>query len=293
MPCYRIHEAYVSADRVSFGKDIPDSTLMRLPCGRCFGCRMDRVRSWSTRCQLEASCWDSNAFVTLTYDEEHVPRDGGLRPRDLQLWFKRLRRSVGAFRYFAVGEYGGRTSRPHYHALLFGVELPRGSQVGKRTFESPAISRSWEFGSHQVGSVTPASASYVAGYAMKKVFGSERRQEEFYGAVDLETGEFMVREREFARMSLRPGIGRIWFDKYFPELILGYVVRDGQKVPVPRYFRKLLKEIDPARCEELDNARARFFARAEEFTRTEQGLIASEAVAKSRYNLSRSESDHA
>ena len=117
----------------STGKEI-----LQVPCGQCIGCRIDRSRQWANRCMLELQYHDSAYFVTLTYDDLHVPKayypdpDTGeahqsltLCKRDFQLWMKRLRKrfSDDKIRFFACGEYGGSTHRPHYHAIVFGLHL--------------------------------------------------------------------------------------------------------------------------------------------------------------------------
>lgn len=134
---------------------------------------------------LEQRLHQASAFVTLTYDKEHHPVDGSLRPKDLTLWLKRLREAVAPvkFRYYAVGEYGGLTWRPHYHAALFGI-CPD-PQLMKAT---------WPMGFTMVAPLTPQSMAYVAGYCTKKM---TRRDD----------SRLSGREPEFARMSLRPGIG--------------------------------------------------------------------------------------
>lgn len=293
MPCYRVfpaqydeREGKLKFHDSGFGRSI------RLPCGRCFGCRMDRVKSWSVRCQHEASCWDFNSFVTLTYDESHVPWDGGLRSVDVQRWLKRLRKVLpGAqdapgggrpLRFFLAGEYGERTQRPHYHALLFNAELPKERQVGKDLFETDVLSSTWGLGSVAFGDVTPASASYVAGYSLKKVYGSRDRQSDHYGVMDPDTGEWCEREREFCRMSLRPGIGQFWFDRFKRDLVHGFVVRDGQKFGVPRYYRSKLRQDEPSLYEQLEWSRAQFNARADLEERSEERLAAAERVAVAR-----------
>lgn len=153
-------------------------------CGQCLPCRINRRRLWSSRMQLEASKHPASSFVTLTYDQEHHPSDGSLRPKDLTLWLKRLRKVRGPFRYFAVGEYGDRTWRPHYHAALFGVN----------PLEQDQILTTWSMGHCLTLPLTPASCSYVAGYVAKKMTRK----------ADMPRPELVP---EFARMSLRPGIG--------------------------------------------------------------------------------------
>lgn len=133
---------------------------------------------------LESYQHESSFFVTLTYDKEHIPEDGSLRLRDVQLFLKRLREQVSPerIRYYVVGEYGDRSMRPHYHLCLFGLRDPN------------MVSLCWPSGMVHVGSLTPQSASYVCGYVCKGMTKEE----------DVRLGG---RRPEFARMSLRPGIG--------------------------------------------------------------------------------------
>lgn len=134
---------------------------------------------------LEFKCHDDALFVTLTYDDDHLVFNenmlGQLCKHDLQLFFKRLRKSIGKFRYYACGEYGERTLRPHYHAILFGVS----------PLFTEKITEAWDHGFCQFGSVTRESIQYVAGYVTKK-FGHDADRNV--------TPEFSV-------MSLRPAIG--------------------------------------------------------------------------------------
>lgn len=154
-------------------------------CGQCVPCRINRRRLWTHRMLLEAHTHAESAFVTLTYDEAHYPADGSLVPEDLKLWLKRLRQAIWPirFRYYAVGEYGGQTWRPHYHAALFGI-LP----------DETLVSSTWTKGYTMVGPLSPQSMAYVAGYVTKKM--TRRDDSRLSGRVP-----------EFARMSLRPGIG--------------------------------------------------------------------------------------
>ena len=99
-----------------------------VPCGKCPSCLSDRARDWSNRCLMELKTSGSAIFVTLTYDDFHLPIDDDgptLRVRDVQLFFKRLRKDFpnSRIRYLLSGEYGSKTSRPHYHAIIFGLSL--------------------------------------------------------------------------------------------------------------------------------------------------------------------------
>lgn len=149
-------------------------------CGQCIPCRVNRRRVWASRIILESYCHPHSAFVTLTYDADHHPLDGNLHPPHLQAFLKRLRFfHPDRLRFFAVGEYGSNTMRPHYHLILFNLSVA----------DAPLVEKSWGQGFVQVGDVTWQSASYVAGYTMK-------RRDWLPGMTP-----------EFSRMSLRPGIG--------------------------------------------------------------------------------------
>lgn len=171
-------------------------------CGRCEACLSLRARTWAHRIMLEAALYEDNAFVTLTYDEEHVPGDGSLNPKDVQLWLKRLRKAVEPqrLRFYCVGEYGDRSGRPHYHAALFNFRSCAFGQT--RSWRKDAgccvfcdlVGQSWGLGSVYLGSLELSSARYIAGYVTKKL---TRR----------DAAGLNGREPEFARMSLRPGIG--------------------------------------------------------------------------------------
>lgn len=150
---------------------------------------------------LEGSQHLFNAFVTLTYREECLPPGGSLRPRDTQLWLKRIRKEYGApLRYYLVGEYGEQTKRPHYHVALFGFPA---CAHGRSRYDSRRVDccrwcdmvrDTWRHGIVCVGSLSAESSGYVAGYVTKKL--TARGHPELEG-----------RHPEFSRMSTRPGIG--------------------------------------------------------------------------------------
>lgn len=139
---------------------------------------------------LESYKHAKNAFLTLTYSDDHLPSNENLKPQDLQKFFKRLRRQIepSTLRYFACGEYGETTQRPHYHAALFGL--------GPEDAET--IDKSWGLGHSFTGDLTSDSATYVAGYVTKKMTNPNNPMHEY-----LLSGRYP----EFARMSLNPGIG--------------------------------------------------------------------------------------
>lgn len=202
---------------------------LQIPCGQCIECRLERSRQWAMRCVAEASLWTDNIFLTLTYDDFHLPVNFSLVKRDLQLFFKRLRKEYGSgIRYFAAGEYGDKSQRPHYHAIIFNFKPYDGENVhlsGRPLYISRTLARIWPYGFHSYGDVTFESAAYVARYCLKKLTGPLA---ENYG----------LREPEFALMSRRPGIGSGWFDKYYKDVYPGdrFIIRDGQVMNPPRYF---------------------------------------------------------
>ncbi|AZL82688.1 replication initiator protein [Apis mellifera associated microvirus 11] len=192
-----------------------------LPCGRCVGCRRRRAQEWTLRNVIEFGRHAAASFVTLTYDDANCPPT--LSPRDLSLYLKRLRRrSNGGVRFFACGEYGDRTKRPHYHALLYGLPPT-----------DPAIKASWRFGLVDVGNVTPASIAYTCGYVTKK-YTSKRWVGE---VVDPDTGEVIKWQPPFLQMSRNPGIGA--HAREFTSAWRSHAVLPGGiRQPVPRYFHQ-------------------------------------------------------
>ena len=135
--------------------------VMLIPCGQCAECRAQYARNWANRLLLELQYHDSAYFVTLTYDDAHVPRseskDGfphlTLDKRDCQLFFKRLRKAFpdDNIRYFLAGEYGDQTHRPHYHAIVFGLHLDDLVLVGRNEFNQPYFDSSSLFNVWQKG----------------------------------------------------------------------------------------------------------------------------------------------
>lgn len=169
-------------------------------CGQCMPCRVNRRRVWSHRIQLEAMLHAEKCFVTLTYGEDNCPAGGSLAPGDFRDWLKRMRRAAepSRLRFYGVGEYGDTTERPHYHVALFGWPSCRGriNQPGKPCpcVACSVVRETWGFGHVLVGTLNLKSAQYLAGYVTKKM-------------TKWDDPRLAGRHPEFARMSLRPGIG--------------------------------------------------------------------------------------
>lgn len=181
-------------------------------CGQCMPCRLNRRRLWTGRILLEATQHEQSSFLTLTYKD--APPE--LQPKDLQDFWKRMRFARGVpFRYFAVGEYGDQTWRPHYHAALFGVSV----------LEHELVEKSWGLGFVMLGDLTPASAAYIGGYVTKKMTARDDSRLE-------------GKHPEFARMSLRPGIGKKAVDAFADALTQDAGARGLAKLPdVPKTIR--------------------------------------------------------
>lgn len=287
MPCYSPLRAY----RTTSG-DVVFSELRRhdvsrsldLSCGQCVGCRLERSRQWAIRCVHEASLYDENCFVTLTYSPDKLPLSGSLVYREFQLFMKRLRRrfSFCKIRFFAAGEYGGEKGRPHFHACLFGLDFPDKVLFQRRNgsdlFTSKILDELWGKGFCSVGALTFESAAYVARYIMKKVTGDPA--DEHYRKVDVETGEVVDLEPEFCHMSLKPGIGSDWLRLYWPEVIRdGEVVVRGKAMPAPKAYMRKLRLMDGYADVELVRDRQ---AKRSAVDRSDERLAVREVVARAR-----------
>lgn len=264
-----------------------------ISCGQCIGCRLERSRQWAMRCMHEASLYDDNCFVTLTYNDANLPVGGTLVRRDLQLFLKRLRkfsvkRRGRGFRFYACGEYGDETFRPHFHVLLFDYNFRdrytwRRSVSGNKLSRSEELERLWSVGSSEIGDVTFQSAGYVARYCVKKVVG--RAAAEHYLRYDCEGRPYQLLP-EFAAMSLKPGIGRPWLLRFQADVYPhDFVIVNGRKVKPPRFYDKYLESVDPDAYDVMIDARepdssAEWVRRVAESTKDR--LRVKEEVAASR-----------
>lgn len=261
---------FVGADSWNVGYGDPDSArspnvivvddYIDVPCGKCIGCRLAYSRDWANRCMLEAKEHEHNYFITLTYDDEHLPishyidENTGelcsiptLRKRDLTLFYKRLRKRLGydGIRYFSCGEYGDTTYRPHYHAIMFNLELPdlkfykNGHVDGTKYYTSELLNSIWQNGYVIIGDVTWDSCAYVARYVMKKRKGKDSIVYEKYNI----TPPYVV-------MSRRPGIAANYYNGHYEEiydcdeLILSTDTKSILAQP-PKYFDRLLEQDFP------------------------------------------------
>ena len=259
MPCYHPQPAVRMSDGsvrfVSRSKRgvVGDVTL---PCGQCIGCRLERSRQWATRCLHESSLYQDNSFITLTYDDENLPRGGTLVYDDFQRFMKRLRFrfSNQTIRFYMGGEYGETTNRPHYHACLFGLRFPdlrllKVTRSGFRLYTSQILESLWPYGLCSIGDVSFQSAAYIARYCVQKVTGDLA---EAHYRVVLEDGEIIDRVPEFNHMSLKPGIGAGWLEKYQTDVFpRDYVIVNGVKTKPPKYYDRLFEKENPGEFSEM------------------------------------------
>ncbi len=211
-----------------------------VPCGQCVGCRLEKSRQWAMRCVHEASLYDDNCFITLTYDEDSLPAGGSLDKKAFPKFMKRLRKKFSdqRIRFYHAGEYGDTFGRPHYHALLFNFDFPDkylwSSRGDYPVWRSDLLVSLWPFGQSEIGSVSFDSAAYVARYVMKKVTGAKAA--EYYGDM----------QPEYATMSRRPGIGKKWFDEFKSEVYASdSVVMSGKLVKPPHFYDGQFEAEDP------------------------------------------------
>lgn len=247
MSCYHPIAGYLTASGVVFSEKSRHGDFIRsieLPCGMCIGCRMRRVQDWTLRIMHESQMWDANCFVTLTYSRGNLPPNSSLDHRDFQLFMKRAVRKYGPTRFYMCGEYGPLNQRPHYHACLFNLDFrdrkPRGkSESGEVFFESPTLDALWGLGRTSVQDLTSQTAGYCARYVMKKLLGKDAKRA--YDTVDAD-GVVTTRKAEYSAMSLKPGIGAKFFQRFKGDIYRGdFIVSEGREYSPPRYYDKLMR----------------------------------------------------
>lgn len=220
-----------------FYKGVPILKYVEIPCGKCIGCRLEYSKRWANRCLMEMKLHESNLFLTVTYDDIHIPKKtiynektgeihdvNVLVKKDLQDFIKRLRKNTGQkFRYFACGEYGDKTKRPHFHLLIFGLKLDdlkfyKRSNLGFNYYNSETLHNSWldrsvnppvPKGYIVVANATWETAAYTARYVIKKVDNSLQLFYDTYKGI----------EKEFVLMSRKPGISYNFLEENFHNLI--------------------------------------------------------------------------
>ncbi|UDN67774.1 replication initiator protein [robinz microvirus RP_112] len=257
-------KAYLSGSRTPAGKSlitfnpvksIHSGSPMEIPCNNCMGCKLERSRQWSIRMMHEAGFHPQNSFLTLTYDDQAVPIDYGLNLRHLQLFFKKLRKSLAPsrIRFFACGEYGDLNGRPHYHAIVFNYDPPdrlfhSRSPSGESIYCSATLSGLWGHGHAVTQDVTHKSCAYVARYVTKKIRSSDTYGADRYYRLSPVDGAFHQVRPEFAVMSRRPGIGHSYVGRFKSDFYpSGFIIVDGVRQAPPKYYISQLTEKEQTR----------------------------------------------
>ncbi len=250
---------------IVFVKNEDAGKPMQVACGQCLMCRLDRASEWAARIMHEASMWEENCCVTVTYNEQNMPADGSLNKKHAQKFIKRLRQKFKGrrIRYYYCGEYGDELDRPHYHFCFFNLDFSDKElfkqEQGINLFVSKTLEQVWGKGFCTVGELTFQSAAYVARYVLKKVTGA--RAEDHYLRCD-EHGVAYWLEPEYTQMSLGrkkgQGIGGTWYEKFKGDVFPS----DETPVPgkgvykgAPRYYEKILDREDPGMLEAVKRAR--------------------------------------
>lgn len=300
MPCYRPVKAFYGNKLSSGKREIVFSSGqaqscldLALPCGCCVGCRLERARQWAMRCMDEASLYVDNSFITLTFDDAHLPFNRSVDVGVFQRFMKRLRKAVGSdhmVRYFHVGEYGPLHGRPHYHALLFNLGFPdrvylKTTDAGEKIYTSKFLQSVWSdkgvpLGYCSVGDVTFGSAAYVARYHLKKV-GSVVSDNHY---LDKCTGEMLA--PEYVTMSRGScvrgtgGIARGWFEKFSSDVYPADIrVIKGVDTKPCKFYDSLYERQDIGAFNNVKFRRCRSVNRSDN---TESRLLVKEEVKKAQ-----------
>lgn len=259
-----------------------------IPCGNCLECKLRKSQEWSFRCMKEASKYENNIMLTLTYDDEHLPKSKyvnletgelfeslTLKKDDVQKFMKRLRKKFGeGIRFFMCGEYGSDseykdwkgqvrkgTERPHYHIILFNIKVEDlrfykwsfcdWSKDKYPLFKSKTMEKLWPFGFVDLNEVTKETCDYVARYTTKKLKGDYAKKEY----------EEKGRIPPYLNMSRNPGIGYDFFEenkeKFLNDSQSMYLKTKKGLVDIGtvRYYDKQIEKVAPETLKEIKNKR--------------------------------------
>ena len=240
---------------------------IELPCGKCSECTKDYYTMWATRGSRELMRWDSSIFITLTYNEEHINDNRSLSKKEIQDFIKRVKKHFRSnkenpIRQSYCGEYGTKTLRPHYHAILYNCDFTdkkphRITDAGHPVFTSAILTRLWGKGNAEFGYATPQSIAYLYKYILKK---KSRKEKLKPLTLEIDGITYDV-EHEFIESSRNPGIGAHMRDS--PSIKKGYLTVDGFKKKIPKYYLEHLKKTDPETYDKLANLKFDFMINKE------------------------------
>lgn len=193
-----------------------DKDTMYVPCRECPICIKKRTNEWTMRLQheLELQQW-TGCFATLTYEDLLCPTQGVIK-EDITKFLKRLRKKsqTSGIKYFICGEYGTKTYRPHYHAILIGIRP-----------DKELIQKTWGLGLTDVRKIEYGSIKYVVDYIKKEIAPEA------------------VGERNWPFTMKSKGLGREWMKKYISEILEDKtIIQNGYRRSIPRYYLKKFKD---------------------------------------------------
>ncbi len=267
MTCYSPLKGFVNKEDggIVFKRSKNAGKDMEVACGQCMGCRIDRSQEWAARIVHEAAMHQDNCFITLTYNQENIPWDGSLVKEHFQKFMKRLRKHYAPkkIRFYHCGEYGENLERPHYHACVFGLDfddrVAHSATNEIVTYTSETLEKIWGKGFCTVGELNYETAAYTARYVMKKITGM--RAEAHYERMDATTGQIINLQPEYVTMSLKPGIGKTFYEKYKTDFYpRGECPVPGRGVynKVPKYYEGLYGEEAPDTLEKIKKKRKKY-----------------------------------
>jgi len=251
--CTRENTAYLNPDggRPIFGWEGVKLGLqaIKLPCGKCPECQKDYYTQWATRGSRELARWETSLFITLTYNDNSLPPDNSLSKEDIQLFIKRVKKhfksnKLNPIRQTYCGEYGEKTKRPHYHAILYNCDFSDKkkhytTEADHQVFTSQTLTDLWGHGNAEFGYAQPGSIAYVYKYILKK---KTRKEKEQPLIIERDGITYEV-AHEFVESSRNPGIGAHLRDS--DSIKKGYLSVDGVRKKLPKYYLNHLKEKDP------------------------------------------------
>lgn len=306
MPCYHPLYGLRQKDGTLQLSTIAMTGILRagyivVSCGQCFGCKLEKSRQWAVRILHETKQHQANSFLTLTYTDEELPLNGSLNKSDMRNFIKRTRNHLAAkhkkekkrgpapiVRYFQCGEYGDRYGRPHHHVCLFGLDFRDDrihfkGEAERSLYTSRLLDKLWTHGQCTIGQLTFESAAYTARYVMKKRTGEQA--ESHYEHVDMSTGEISQLQPEYVTMSLKPGIGASWLDKWQSDVYPSdEVLINGHTAQPPKYYDTLYEREHPEFMQHIKEARIQKNKR-HEANNTPERLQVREQVAKAKLAL--------
>lgn len=257
MPCQAPIQAFRPANGGPLLFNAPRNgrayTPFQVPCGYCILCRKEHARQTAVRIYHEAQTHNISSFITLSYSDKHLPEHGSLQYADLRRFLDRMRKRLNGMRFYAVGEYGDKRQRPHYHACIFGHAFTEHRTILRTLptllWTNPYLEEAWGLGLVSVGALTFETARYTASYVTKKL-----RLKQKYVRTDEETGELIALQQPKCFMSRN--LGRAWWEQFGQQVAeKDYVIIDGRRQKPPRAYDKWLKKQDEARSASIKDQR--------------------------------------